>query len=167
MICGSQLYKTDIDGWLDFIFLNAKIDLIMCIDCLSKGSIWHFKWKKMELISKFFSYNSLLFCIPLYSLDKSFICHKSKWSMAEYMIAMNMPWVWRICVDSESQQPFPWKLSLMMKRSLLSVQIVIKNTEEKIQNGGTQVQQSRIKCEFVKNDLCRFSRDWSKTFKTS
>lgn len=56
------------------------------------------------------------------------------------MIAMNTPWVWMTCIDSEPQQPFPWKLSVLMKCSLLSVQIVIKNIEEKIQNGGTLVQ---------------------------
>lgn len=55
MICGSQLHKTDIDGWLDFIFLNIKIDLLMCIDCSSKGGIWHIlNEKKFELINKVF-----------------------------------------------------------------------------------------------------------------
>lgn len=60
--------------------------------------------------------------------------------MTKYMIAMNTLWVWMICIDSEPQQPFPWKLSVTMKFSLLSVQIFIKNIEENFQNGGTQVQ---------------------------
>lgn len=155
-ICGSQLHKTDIGGWLDFIFLNIKIDLIICIDCSSKGGIWK---KKFKLSIKFSSYNLLLFCTPLYSLDQSFICHKYKWSMIECMITMNMTLVWMICIDSEPQQPFPWQLSVTMKYSLLSVQIIIENVEERIQNGGILVQYLRIKCEFAKNGLCGFSKE--------
>lgn len=140
MICGSQLHNTDVDVWYNFIFLNTEIDLCV-LSTAAKRVFDIFSIKIQWNLSIKFSFYRWNFSVYLCTPWKSHLCstnsqmkHDWVYKCYEYTLGMNdLHWF-------RTPQSFPWKLSVMMKCSVLSVQIVIKSIQEKIQNSGALMQ---------------------------
>lgn len=140
MICGWQLHKTDIGKWHNFIFLNTEIDVCVLI-AEAKRVFDIFSMKiELNLSIKFslYSWNcSVYLCTPWIShlcATNSSMKHDWAYNCYKYTMGMNdLHWL-------RAPQSFPWKLSVMIKCSLLSVQTVIKSIQEKIQNSSTPLQ---------------------------